>query len=149
MLESALVIPIKGTQLLTVPSCKLSYPLIKQRWFAKAQAKELCVSDELFERYYADSLKISKQSLVRTILSNGTYAMKETLKNTTAKTLVIVGGRELSAMKKSARLLTETIPQSRLHIAEGMKHGELSLRHPKEYAQLLEGLFAQSKGEIL
>ena len=69
MIESALVCPILGTKTLTVPMCAMSYGLIKKRWFSKLQAKELCVPEDLFEKYYADSIKMTKQSLVNTIVA--------------------------------------------------------------------------------
>ena len=40
------------------------------------QAKTLCVPDEWFERYYRDSLRISKQSLINMIRSNGKYSFE-------------------------------------------------------------------------
>lgn len=144
ILESALVIPLRGTTAFTVPMTRMSYGLIKQRWFAKLQARELCVPEEQFERYYADSVRLSKQSLLNTLRSNGTYALQKEIGQTTAKTLIIVGEKEIGAMQKSARLLAETIPGSTLFIAPKMKHGELSLQHPEQYTALLQTLFAQS-----
>lgn len=131
--ESALVYPIKGTKSITAPSFCLFYPLVKKRWFAKMQAKTLFVSEDMFEKYYEDSCRISIQSLINISLSNGTYQLKDSIKNSKAKVLVIVGGRELKIMRKSAVRLNECIPNSKLFIKEGMKHGELSLVHPEQY----------------
>nr|WP_314464958.1 alpha/beta hydrolase [uncultured Clostridium sp.] len=141
IIESALVCPIWGTRLLAVPMCQLSYRLIKKRWFSKLQARQLCVSDTMFEKYYSDSIKISKQTLVNTILSNGTYKMKAQLKNTTAKVLVIVGEKEITVMQKSAEILHQNIQNSQLYIAPNMKHGELSMTQPKQYVEQLQLLF--------
>lgn len=141
IIESALVCPIWGTRFLAAPMCQLSYRFIKKRWFSKLQAKQLCVPDTLFEKYYSDSIKISKQTLVNTILSNGTYKMKTEIKNTAAKVLVIVGEKEISVMHKSAEILHQTISNSQLYIAPNMKHGELSINQPKQYVELLRLLF--------
>lgn len=141
IIESALVYPIKGTTALTAPSYGLFYGLIAKRWFAKLQAKSLCVPDHLFETYYQDSLQISKQSLINITLSNGTYALKNTISHTTAKVLLIVGSKELGIMKKSAHRLHDCIKNSELYIAKGMKHGELSLVHTDEYVRLLQAFF--------
>lgn len=138
ILESALVCPVPGTRLFTAPACAISYGLISKHWFSRLQARELCVPEEQFEEYYADSLKISRQSLVNTILSNGTYSLKTGIRQTTAQTLVIVGDREVKAERRSAKILCEAIPNSRFFLAEGMKHGEWSLRHPDEYAAQLK-----------
>ena len=143
IIESALVCPIFGTKSLTVPMCKISYKLIKNRWFSKQQAKQLCVPDKLFERYYSDSVKMSKQSLVNTILSNGTYKLKAEIKKTEAKALVIVGEKEISVMRKSAEILCNAIPNSQLYIAPKMKHGELSLTRPELYVERLRLLFSK------
>ena len=147
ILESALVCPIPGTKILTVPICRMSYGLIKKRWFSKLQAKELCVPLDMFEKYYSDSIKMSKQSLENTILSNGTYQLKAEIKNTKAKTLVIVGGKEKNVVKKSAQILHRAIPASQLHIAVNMKHGELSLAHPGQYVNIVKGFFQQGTSD--
>lgn len=73
IIESALVYPIKGTALLTVPAFKLFFGLIKMKWFTKLQAKSLFVQEKMFDQYYNDSLKMSRQSLINIALSNGTY----------------------------------------------------------------------------
>ena len=143
ILESALVYPITGTTALTAPSYGLFYGLITKRWFSKMQAKTLCVPDDLFETYYRDSLRISKQSLINITLSNGTYALKDAISQTSARVLLIVGSKELGIMKKSAHRLHECIKNSELYIAKGMKHGEMSLVHTAEYVRLLKDLFGK------
>ena len=139
--ESALVIPMKKTVAWSVPLSKMSYGLIKQRWFSKLQAKSLFVPEDTFERYYQDSLRVSKQSLINITVSNGNYELKGSVGETTAKALVIAGEKELGVVKRSAQLLSERMSHSTLHIAKGMAHGELSLAHPAEYVGLLKALF--------
>ncbi|WP_061994585.1 hypothetical protein [Clostridium sp. ATCC 25772] len=78
---------------LAVPTYKMFYGLIRKKWFSKLQAKILNVPEEMFERYYKDSLNITKESLVNITLSNGNYILKNTIKNTKAKVLIIVGER--------------------------------------------------------
>lgn len=136
-IESALVYPIKGTTTLMVPLGKLTYSLIKRRWFAKLQAKSLFVSD-MFDKYYEDSCKISKQSLINITLSNGTYQLSDNIKNTTSKVLILVGSKELKIMLKSANTLNECIPNSELFVAKNMGHGELSLANYKQYVELIK-----------
>ena len=141
ILESALVIPRKGTTVLTVPMYHLCYGLIKKRWFAKMQAQTLCVPEGLFEIYYQDSLRISKLSLINMTLSNGNYPLKKAISQTTAKVLVIVGEEEIGVMKQSAKLLHQAVEGSSLYIAPKMKHGELSLVYPTQYCEKLEEWF--------
>jgi pimeloyl-ACP methyl ester carboxylesterase len=138
IIESALVYPIKGTKAFTVPAFKLCYGLISKRWFSKLQAKTLLVSEDQFEKYFEDSCRTSKQSLINITLSNGTYQLKESIRNTMTKALILAGGKELKIMLRSAQKLKEYIPNSKLVITEGMKHGELSLTHPELYVKLVK-----------
>ena len=138
VIESALVYPIKMSIVLTVPMYNMCYGLIKKRWFAKFQAKSLKVPDRLFDTYYEESSRMTKESLINITISNGSYPMPSTLCNTKAKTLILVGGKELSVMKKSALLLHKTIKESFLKVVEKSGHGEISLVHPDEYLKLLE-----------
>jgi hypothetical protein len=143
IIESALVYPIKEITNLTIPAYQLCYGLIRKRWFSKLQANSLCVPSNLFETYYQDSLKISKQSLIHITVSNGTYELKESIAKTSAKVLVIVGEKEIRVMKKSAERLHNVIPGSQLCIATGMKHGEISLKYSQRYIDLLRNWFGK------
>ncbi|WP_102049325.1 alpha/beta fold hydrolase [Pygmaiobacter massiliensis] len=136
LIESALCLPIPGARSLAGPTYALCYGLVKQRWFAKAQAKTLCLPPELFEDYFSDSKKMSKASLVNITVSNGSYNLERSLAKVTAKTLVIVGEKERNIMRRSAELLHNAIPSSTLYIADGKQHGELSICCPEEYAAL-------------
>jgi len=138
VIESALLFPIKGITLLTVPTYKLFYGLIKQKWFSKVQSKSLFVPEALFEQYYKDSIKMSKESLINMTLSNGNYAVKDGLSLTSAKALILAGDKELELMKKSARLLSRTLCNSELQILPRLKHGELSLTKHEAYAELVK-----------
>jgi pimeloyl-ACP methyl ester carboxylesterase len=140
VIESALVYPMKMVIALTVPMYNMCYRLIKKRWFAKLQAKILNIPDELFETYYEESSRMTKESLINFTISNVNYPMPLTLCNTKAKTLILVGGKELAIMKKSAFLLHKTINDSILKVIEKSKHGEISLIYPDKYLNLLQQL---------
>lgn len=133
VIESALVIPIKKTVALMAPLYTLSYGLIKKRWFAKLQSKTLNVPDVLFENYFEDSSRMTKESLITMTQSNGNYSIPKTLENTNAKSLILVGEKELGIMKKSAFLLNKTIPVSTLMVIKDSGHGEISLKDSKKY----------------
>lgn len=137
IIESALLLPLPGTKSLTAPMVSMSYPLIRYRWFAKAQARTLSLPDDLFESYYQDSLHMTKASLVNMTVSNGTYMLKDTIRQTYAKVQIIVGEKELKIMKKSAQRLNNLLPDSQLYVAPGMKHGEPSLKNPAAYVNYL------------
>lgn len=140
LIESALVIPIEGASAMAKIN-NLLFGLIKQRWFSKLQAKSLSLPDEMFDLYYNDSIKMSKQSLFNITLSNGNYKIKDSLTQTNAKVLIIVGEKELGMMRKSAEMLHSKIPESRLYIVPKLKHGELSLVYQQRYVECLTGFF--------
>jgi len=114
IIESAAVLSSKLSSALAVPLCSLSYPLIKKRWFSDMQANALCVPESEFERYYCDSMQISKESLVSMLRSNASYRLKGPLRETKAKTLVAVGSREIRMMRASADAVHGAIADSRL-----------------------------------
>lgn len=143
IIESALVYPIKGIGLMTVPTYQLFYGLVKQRWFSKMQAKALRIPSTMFEQYYKDSLNISKQSLINITLSNGSYDLKGGIEKNKARVLIIVGDKEIGIMKKSAKRLHDAIANSELYVAPKMGHGEISLAHWERYVELLKSLFAK------
>ncbi|MHC1683922.1 MAG: alpha/beta fold hydrolase [Clostridiaceae bacterium] len=144
VIESALVYPMKITTKLAVPMYNLCYGLIKKRWYAKLQAKTLNVPEDLFESYYNDSSRMTKESLINITKSNGDYSISSTLYNTKAKTLILVGEKELPIMKKSAKLLHDTINDSSLKVIEKSGHGEISLIHTDRYIDLLQCFFTNT-----
>ncbi|MBB4826238.1 pimeloyl-ACP methyl ester carboxylesterase [Sporosarcina luteola] len=141
VIESGLAIPIQTLTKFSMLTQKMTYHWIQQKWFAKMQAKTLHISDDLFDKYFEDSQKISKQSLLNITYSNGNFHLHKRVQETEANVLIIVGSKEIKLMKDSAHLLKETIPDSTLYIAEGMNHGELSLVHTKQYLALVEAFF--------
>lgn len=147
IIESALVLPIAYTNLM-VSLTKISYGLISKRWFSKAQAKSLYVPEEMFEKYYEESCKMSKESLANIARSNGRYIMKESIKDTQAKVLVIVGEKELKMMKESAMAINDVILESNLYMAKGMHHGELSLVNNHMYIKILRDFVMENHTSI-
>lgn len=144
VIESALVYSMKMAVTLTVPIYSVCYGLIKKRWYARLQAKILNITDELFETYYEDSSRMTKETLINIAKSNGDYSISSILCKTKAKTLILVGGKELPIMKKSAKLLHNTIEGSFFEVITNRGHGEFSLIHPDKYIDLLQQFFANN-----
>lgn len=140
VIESALCVPMALTAALISPMFGMSYGLMKKRWFAKAQFKSLKIQADLFEDYYRDTCKIEKQDMIRFLKSNSSYVIKSKLAATTAKSVILVGSKEQKQMQHSAEILHNTIPESKLQVLTNYSHGELSLNHPKDYADLLTHL---------
>ncbi|MVB10915.1 Alpha/beta hydrolase family protein [Caprobacter fermentans] len=148
VLESVLVQPGHdrgGT--VPEPLIRLSYGLIRFRFFAKLQAKALSLPDELFEPYFRDTQELTLNSLIHILKSNGDFHLPISLKDTGARVLILVGSGESAEMKLSAGLLKKAIPGSRLIISKGMRHGELSIAHCGEYVRLLRQWFSEPPDE--
>ena len=137
LLESALVKPSKLTHTLIKPTFGMSYGLIKQKWFAKMQAAYLGIPQTLFDDYYQDTCKISKEDMIAFLQSNSAYSIKPALRNTQAKVHIVFGSKEQASICTSGKLLHDLIPNSTIECLAKFCHGELSLNHPEQYAQML------------
>ena len=137
LLESALVKPSKLTRALIKPTFGMSYGLIKQMWFAKMQAAYLGIPQKLFDDYYRDTCKITKEEMIAFLKSNSAYSIKPALRDAQAKVHIVFGSKEQSSIRTSGKLLNHTIPGSTMEILPGYRHGDLSLNHPQAYAQKL------------
>ena len=137
LLESTLVKPSKLTYALIKPTFGMSYGLIKQKWFAKMQAAYLGIPQKLFDDYYRDTCKISKEDMIAFLESNSAYSIKPALRDAQAKVHIVFGSKEQSSIRTSGKLLNRMIPDSTLEILPGYNHGDLSLNHPQAYAQIL------------
>ena len=137
LIESALVKPMKMTAALIGPTFGMSYGLIKQKWFAKLQAEYLGIPKVLFDDYYRDSCKISKADMIAFLKANSIYTIKPNLSATEAKVKIVAGSREQKSIRDSAKLLHQAIPGSSMEILPGLRHGDLSINHPQNYARML------------
>ena len=137
LLESTLVKPSKLTHALIKPTFGMSYSLIKQKWFAKLQAAYLGIPKKLFNDYFRDTCKISKEDMIAFLESNSAYSIKPALRDTQTKVHVVFGSKEQSSIRISGKLLNRMIPDSTLEVLPGYSHGDLSLNHPEQYAQRL------------
>ena len=137
LIESALVKPMKLTHALIKPTFGMSYGLIKQKWFAKMQAAYLGIPQKLFDDYYRDTCKISKEDMIAFLKSNSAYSTQPALRNTQAKVHIVFGSKEQASIRTSGKLLNRMIPDSTSDVLPGYRHGDLSLNHPQAYAQKL------------
>ena len=146
LLESALVKPMKLTAMLIGPTFGMSYGLIKQKWFAKVQADYLGIPKDLFDDYYRDTCKISKEDMIAFLKANSLYTLKPNLSETTARVKIVAGAKEQKNIRDSAAFLHRAIPGSSKDILPGLRHGDLSLNHPEQYATILMACVSASVG---
>ena len=140
IIESAMVIPSKVTNMLVRPSIACSYGLIKQKWFARLQFKSLKIKDELFEDYYRDTCAVSKEDMTAFLRANTSYTIKESVKNTTAAVRVYYGEKETRGIKRSAQKIKEMIPTATVVELSGMAHGELSVNSAADHVSIINNM---------
>ena len=137
LIESALVKPMELTAALLGPTFGMSYGLIKQKWFAKLQADYLGIPRDLFDDYFRDTCKISKADMIAFLKANSMYTVKPSLSETKAKVKIVAGSKEQKNIRDSAKFLHQAIPGSSMEILPGLRHGDLSINNPEQYAQIL------------
>ena len=139
IIESALVCPMKMTNILIESSINMSYGLINKKWFSKLQFKSLKIKKELFDKYYIDSSNITKNNMISFLKANSNYHLKN-IKTNKSKSIVVVGSKERPIMIKSAKIIHDELINSELEILSGYYHGDLSINHPNEYAEKVNKL---------
>ena len=137
LIESALVKPSKLTHALIGPTFGMSYGLIKQKWFAKLQAGFLRIPKGLFDDYYRDTCRISKEDMIAFLEANSCYTIQPSLSETRAQVKILAGSIEPKNIRDSAKLLNQAIPDSSMEILAGLRHGDLSLNKPEQYVKRL------------
>lgn len=137
LIESAALIPDRLTGMMIPSSFSMSYPLIRQNWFSRLQFQSLHIQPSLYEDYYADTCRITKENLIAFTKASVLYSLPAGIADSQAKILAVVGEKELPRMKRSAQLLKQTKPDIKVTIAKGLYHGELSLNCPEQYVTML------------
>ena len=135
IINSALVRPMKFTKKLIKPAFKMTFGLIKNRKFAKLQAKQLYISDEDFETYFEESKRTSLDDLIQVIESNMSYALPQGFKNSKVRTMVLVGSKEKGVMLKSAQDMLRSNNYCKLYSVPGIGHG-VSLADPQLFNKI-------------
>ncbi|WP_072313696.1 alpha/beta fold hydrolase [Agrococcus sp. Marseille-P2731] len=126
-------------------------PLAKWRRFARLQAKELFVPDELLADYLEGSAAISRATLVASVGENLRFRVPEgwarapEAADAPPTALVVVGSEERAVMRDSATVLHGSRAGSELLRVDGVGHG-LPLQQPGLLALILEQRLAARDG---
>ena len=134
LIESALVVPSKFTYAMIKPAFGSCHGLIKHRWFSKLQFRSLRMPQALFEDYYRDTCSISKSNMIAFLEANALYCIKPSVADCSVKAYVFVGEKEHKAMRKSAKIINNALPESVLRMLPDMHHGEFSICYANNYA---------------
>ena len=140
LIESAMAIPSDITKILIRPAFVCSYPLVKKRWFAKMQFRQLKIKEDLFCDYYRDTCAISKNDMIAFLEASISYKLKDSIKNCFAEVYIYYGEKETHGIKKSAELISKSIPLNFVKELTGMYHGDFSINNPNEYLKAIKGI---------
>ncbi|MEV4569979.1 alpha/beta hydrolase [Nonomuraea sp. NPDC049419] len=108
-------------------------PLARQEWFAKLQAKQLFIPDELLADYVRDSARTSRATLLASVGENIRFTLPAGWSEFKNPALVMVGERERGLMHASARAIHDAAPGSRLITVPDCGHG-IPLQRPDLFA---------------
>ena len=143
VIESVALIPSKITNALISPAIHFSYPLIKQRWFAKMQFRQLRLKAELFDDYYRDTAAVQKNDMTAFLKASTSYQLKDAIKKSKANIHLYFGEKENRIIKRSAAMLRETVNVCSLTELPGMFHGDFSINHPLDYVNEINKIVYQ------
>lgn len=141
MIVSAQARPIAFTRS-TLRLLGLAAPLSRRRWFARLQARELFIPDELMEAYIRTSARISRRTLLAAVEENVRFRIPTGWSDFTGGALVMAGRKERTVMTESAAAIHAALPGSILEIIDGCGHG-IPLQRPEWFsARVAEWLSA-------
>ncbi|MGN7388127.1 alpha/beta fold hydrolase [Sporosarcina sp. SAFN-015] len=123
VINSAVVIPMKYMIPFIPLTIKMTFPLIKNKTFAKAQAKQLYMDGAYFNKYYEESLKMNADALINVLKENMAYSLPENCSKSTARVLVTAGEKEKGLVKKSVRKIVETNEHFEFLFVPSIGHG--------------------------
>ena len=137
LIESAMVIPSKFTHALAGPAFGCSYPLIRQKWFAKLQFRQLRMDADYFADYYRDTCAVEKTDMIAFMKANTSYQLKKSAGSCSADVHIYYGEKEVPGIRRSAECIHSAMPESILTELPGMYHGDFSLNHPAQYVRAI------------
>ena len=115
-------------------------PLARREWFARAQARQLGIPDELTPDFVRESAGTSRETLLASVGENIRFTLPESWHDVPAPVFVMAGGRERRLMRDSARLISEQVPGAALRIVEASAH-DIPFTAPDALAALMRATF--------
>lgn len=141
---SAQAVPMRATRP-TLALLGTTAGLAKKEWFARLQARQLFVPDELLTDYVRTSARISRETLLRSVEENLRFAPPTAWRSYPGAASILVGAKEKSLMKRSAALLQASHPLSDLQVVDGCGHG-IPLQRPAWLARHIEATLDERPG---
>lgn len=113
----------------------ISAPLARRPWFARAQARQLGVPEELVPDYLRDSAVVSRQTLVTSVAENLDFRLPSAWSAFPGTAVVLAGARERPVMLASARATGDALPGSTVQVVPECGH-DIPFRRPDLVADL-------------
>ncbi|MFE7195933.1 alpha/beta fold hydrolase [Microbacterium oxydans] len=135
---SAQAVPMRMTRP-TLALLGATAGLASKEWFARLQARQLFIPDELLADYVRTSAAISRETLLRSVEDNLRFTPPAGWRTYTGAASILVGAGEKSLMKRSAALLHDSLPHSTLEAVDGCGHG-IPLQRPAWLARRIEAM---------
>lgn len=120
----------------TLALLKWAAPLARLEWFARAQARQLSVPDDLLGEYVRDSRHLGTCTLLASVGENIRFTLPASWSAFTGSTTVMVGAGERRLMHDSARTVHEAQQGSRLIVAPKAAH-DIPFTHPQLLAKVI------------
>lgn len=133
---SAQAVPMRATRP-TLALLGAAAGLARQAWFARLQARQLFIPDDLLDDYVRTSAGISRETLLRSVEENLRFVPPVRWRTFPGAASILVGSEEKALMKRSAAALHAALPHSTLNVVDGCGHG-IPLQRPDWLAQHIE-----------
>lgn len=137
IINSALVRPDPLTMKMIQPAIRLTYRLTKNRTFSKLQAKQLYISEEMFETYYKETSNMDMNLLIQVLEENMSFRIPTDFSKSTSKILITVGEKEKKMMRKSLLDIVDNTRNCKGIIIPNVGHG-VSLARPDLFNKIVE-----------
>lgn len=84
-----------------------SLPLAKIKTFSRMQAKYMHISGEYFNKYYQETIGMTKEAFFNVMVENMTFSLPDEFETVRSKMLILIGEKENSIIKKSMKNILE------------------------------------------
>jgi pimeloyl-ACP methyl ester carboxylesterase len=147
LISSALLLPLPGMRWMGSPGLlrwmyRISVPPFRNNaWWMRLNMKyAAAVPDEYFPHYREEFQRMTESRFVDLMLANQRFRLPENLGDVPTPTLAVAGVREYKAMKESARLLADALPNGRAVLVDLGRDSSLGVEH--NWAMNAPALFA-------
>lgn len=137
LIDSAMMQPVKIKNWSAYASVYLP-ALAKQKWFNKFMYYTIFNDDFAYQEYYHNYQVMQTKNLRQVLEATTSYQMPNNLSHVTCKVAIMVGQREKKAMKHSANMLKEAIPDAEIFMLMNYTHGDFSVGNPNEYIRFVK-----------